>query len=74
MKAAAIGVALLVVACSTEPRLVSSNPSSVVVRHEGSHPRAAALAQAECSGYGKDARLIHTEGWLMSFDCVARSR
>lgn len=65
-------VCLALAGCTTAPQVLTSNSSAVTIRHGGSYPEAAALAQQRCAAYDKDVRLVHTEGWLMSFDCVAR--
>jgi len=40
------------------------------VQRDGSVQSATALAVNHCAQFGKGVRLIHTEGWIMSFDCV----
>jgi len=73
MKASNIGfVSFLVLAGCTPARLVSANPSSVIVIRNRGLAEAAAVAEAKCASYGKDARLAHTQGDIMSFDCVTR--
>jgi len=74
MKASIISfVSFLVLAgCAGTPRLVSANPSSVVVFHDGDIGGAARMAANQCAQYNKDARLIQTAGFIMSFDCVTR--
>jgi hypothetical protein len=58
--------------CATQGKIINGNPSSVTIQHDGSYAASTELAVQHCAQYGKDARLIHTEGWIMSFDCVAR--
>jgi hypothetical protein len=58
--------------CSTQGLILNGNPSSVTIRHDGSYRKSTELAVQHCSQYSKDARLIHTEGWIMSFDCMSR--
>lgn len=58
--------------CATEGKIINGNPSAVTIRHDGSYEKSTNLAVKHCEQYGKDARLIHTEGWIMSFDCVER--
>jgi hypothetical protein len=64
--------ALVLVGCATAGQIISGNPSAVVVRHDGSYAASTKLAEQHCAQYGKDVRLIHTEGFIMSFDCVPR--
>lgn len=59
--------------CATQGKIINGNPSSVTIQHDGSYAASTELAVQHCAQYGKDARLIHTEGWIMSFDCVARN-
>lgn len=66
-------LALLVTGCAArEGKIIDGNSSSVVIYHGGSYPSATQLAAQHCSAYGKNSRLAHTEGWIMSFDCVSR--
>ena len=58
--------------CATQGKIINGNPSSVTIQHDGSYSASTELAVQHCAQYGKDARLIHTEGWIMSFDCVDR--
>lgn len=61
-----------VAGCSTQGVMLNGNPSSVTIRHDGSYRKSTEFAVQHCNQYGKDARLIHTEGWIMSFDCISR--
>lgn len=63
---------LTITGCATQGKIINGNPSSVTIQHDGSYAASTKLAVQHCAQYGKDTRLIHTEGWIMSFDCVAR--
>ncbi len=62
----------MLIGCATAGQIISGNPSAVVIRHDGSFAASTKLAEQHCAQYGKDVRLIHTEGFIMSFDCVSR--
>ncbi len=74
MKAIAITIlaTLTIAGCATPGKIINGNPSSVTIQHDGSYSMSTELAVQHCAKYGRDARLIHTEGWIMSFDCVDR--
>jgi len=61
-----------VIGCATEGKIISGNPSAVIIQHDGSLAASTKLATQHCAQYGKDIRLVHTQGWIMSFDCIFR--
>ena len=64
---------LAVASCAaTAGKIINGNSSSVTIQHDGSYSQSTELAVQHCAEFGKDARLIHTEGWIMSFDCTPR--
>lgn len=64
--------ALAVGGCATPGKIINGNPSAVTIQHDGSYAQSTELAAQHCAKYGKDIRLVHTEGWIMSFDCVPK--
>lgn len=62
----------LLIACEAHSRVIGGNAKSVSVFHGGSHTQAFQVAEKHCGAHGKYARLIHTERWIMSFDCIER--
>lgn len=62
--------ALTLLGACAPARVLSGNPTSVVVKREGSIQEATDLAVKHCAQYGKGVRLIHSERFVMSFDCV----
>lgn len=71
MRNTTVLLCLLLGACAGDT-IASANPSSVIVQRETSVSNAAALAASHCSKFNKDARLAHSHGLIMSFDCVPR--
>lgn len=67
--AAALGVVLTLSACGPGT-VINGNPSSVIVRREGSAKDATEVAAKHCAQYGKGIRMIQYYGTIMSFDCV----
>ena len=65
--AAAVGFA--VASCSSS-RIVSGNPNAVMIERDGTIQNATRVAEKHCARYGKGVRLIHSDGKIMSFDCV----
>lgn len=64
-----LGLCLTLAACGPAS-LINGNPSSVIVKRQGSVQDATDIAAKHCGQYGKGVRLIHTQGFIMSFDCV----
>jgi len=71
-KTSVIVTALAIAGCAGPMKIINGNPSSVTVKHVGSQEAATQMAVQHCAQYGKDTRLIHSEGFIMSFDCIAR--
>ncbi|MEK9752556.1 MAG: hypothetical protein VW338_05005 [Rhodospirillaceae bacterium] len=59
-------------ACAPRDIIASGNESSVIVQQDGSVASASALAQGHCQKYGRNARLAHSQGFMLAFDCVGR--
>ena len=72
MKAIMISVLATITLAGCAGKILNGNPSSVTIKHDGSYSAATKLAVQHCAQYDKDARLIHTEGFIMSFDCLKR--
>jgi ABC-type molybdate transport system substrate-binding protein len=62
--------AVTLLGCASPPEVMNASESAVIVKHGGSYADATAVAAQQCARYGKNVRLAHTEGWIMSFDCV----
>lgn len=69
-----IAILLLATGCAGQDsdRVTISNPSGVTIVREGTVETASARASSECAKYGKHAKLTHSQGFIMSFDCVSR--
>lgn len=63
--------AALLAGCSTQTKILNGNSSSVTIQRDGRYDETVQMAAQHCAQYGKDIRLVHTEGFIVTFDCIS---